>query len=124
YQLLNGEQALALARERYGYARGDFQRADNQRLVATAIMKQVLQTPALEMPSTIQRLAACVTTDMSVTDIIGLAQEYRSAGDLIVNSALAPSSTATIDGVSYVITDEAAWKTMMEKVDAGEDPGK
>ena len=124
YQLLNGEQALALARERYGYARGDFQRADNQRLVATAIMKQVLQTPSLEMPSTIQRLAACVTTDMSVTDIISLAQAYRSAGDLTVYSALAPSSTATIDGVSYVITDEAAWKTMMQKVDAGEDPGK
>lgn len=29
YQLLNGSQALAFARERYGYTRGDFQRADN-----------------------------------------------------------------------------------------------
>ncbi len=124
YQLLDGEQALAFARERYGYARGDFQRADNQRLVATAIMKQVLQTPALEMPSIVQRLASCVTTDMSVTDVIGLAQAYRSAGDLTVYSALAPSSTETIDGVSYVITDEAAWRAMMQKVDAGEDPGK
>ena len=33
-QLLNGEQALAFARERYGYIRGDFQRADNQRILA------------------------------------------------------------------------------------------
>ena len=42
YQLLNGSQALAFARERYGYTRGDFQRADNQKLVAQAIVKQVL----------------------------------------------------------------------------------
>ena len=41
-QLLNGEQALAFARERYGYTRGDFQRADNQRILAQAIVKKVL----------------------------------------------------------------------------------
>lgn len=120
-QLLNGEQALAFARERYGYLRGDFQRADNQRILAEAIMKQVLELPALELPSTIQSLAQCVSTDLSVSDIVQLAMKFQQSG-LTVHSGMAPSSTATIDGVSYVITDYAAWAQMMELVDAGLDP--
>lgn len=120
-QLLNGEQALAFARERYGYLRGDFQRADNQRILAEAIMKQVLELPALELPSTIQSLAQCISTDLSVSDIVQLAMKFQQSG-LTVYSGMAPSSTATIDGVSYVITDYAAWAQMMELVDAGLDP--
>lgn len=120
-QLLNGEQALAFARERYGYLRGDFQRTDNQRILAEAIMKQVLELPALELPGAIQNLAQCVSTDLSVTDIVQLALKFQESG-LTVRSGMAPSSTATIDGVSYVITDYAAWSQMMELVDAGLDP--
>lgn len=120
-QLLNGEQALAFARERYGYLRGDFQRTDNQRILAEAIMKQVLELPALELPGTIQSLAQCVSTDLSVTDIVQLALKFQESG-LTVYSGMAPSSTATIDGVSYVITDYVAWAEMMELVDAGLDP--
>lgn len=120
-QLLSGAEALAFARERYGYARGDFQRADNQRLVATAIMKQVLSKPAPELPGIVQDLASTVTTDLSATDLIGLARQFQGEG-LTVYSALAPSSTATIDGVSYAISDEAGWQAMMEKIDKGENP--
>lgn len=120
-QLLSGSEALEFARERYGYARGDFQRADNQRLVATAIMKQVLSKPAAELPGAVEDLASTVTTDLSATDIISLATKFQGGG-MTIYSALAPSSTATIDGVSYVISDEAAWRAMMEKIDKGEDP--
>lgn len=121
YQLLNGSQALALSRERYGYVRGDFQRSENQRLVAAAIMKQVLSKPAAELPGAVQDLASTVTTDMSATDIISLASKFQG-GDMTIYSAMAPSSTATIDGVSYVISDQAGWNAMMSKVDSGEDP--
>lgn len=121
--LLTGEQALALARERYGYTRGDFQRADNQRLVAEAIMKKVLDLPVAELPGAVSSLAGCVSTDLSVSDIISFAQMYQQAeGSLTVYSAMVPSSTSTIDGVSYVITDTTSWTKMMELVDAGEDP--
>lgn len=121
-QLLNGEQALALARERYGYERGDFQRADNQKLILQAIIKQTLDASPLQMPGLIQQLAGCVTTDYSVTDIISLAQTFQNAGDFTIYSATAPSSTMTIDGVSYVVVDQEAWSQMMERVDSGADP--
>ncbi len=121
-QLLDGEQALAFARERYGYLRGDFQRADNQKILVQAIIEQVLDVPPLNLPGTIQQLAECVTTDYSITDIISLAQEFQSAGDITFYSATVPSSTMTIDGVSYVICDQTEWTEMMQLVDAGYDP--
>ena len=121
-QLLDGETALAFARERYGYTRGDFQRADNQKLLLKAIIKQVLEVAPIDLPGTIQQLAQCVTTDYSLTDIVALAQKFQSAGDITFYSATVPSSTATLDSVSYVITDYTAWTEMMQKVDAGADP--
>lgn len=121
YQLLNGEQALSLARERYGYTRGDFQRADNQKLIATAIIKKVLEQPATQLPATIQKLAQCVTVNYSVSDIVSLAQKLQKTG-VKFYSATVPSTTETIDGVSYTITVEDKWKEMMELVKQGKDP--
>ena len=121
-QLLNGEQALAFARERYGYERGDFQRADNQKILLQAIIKKVLSLSPIDLPGTIQQLASCVTTDYSVTDIIALAQKFQGAGSIAFYSATVPSSTMTLDSVSYVVTDQAAWTDMMQRVNAGADP--
>ena len=121
-QLLDGATALAFARERYGYALGDFQRADNQKLLVKAIVKQVLAVSPLDLPGTVQRLAECVTTDYSVTDVVALAQRFQGAGSVTFYSATVPSSTMTLDSVSYVVTDQAAWAEMMQRVDAGADP--
>lgn len=121
YQLLNGSQALAFARERYGYSRGDFQRADNQKLVAQAIIKQVLDQQPTELPGTIQELAGCVTTDYSISDIVSLAQQFQGTG-VTFYSATVPSTTATIDGVSYTITVQDKWDEMMALVKQGKDP--
>lgn len=121
-QLLTGKQALAFARERYGYERGDFQRADNQKILLQAIIKKVLSLSPIDLPGTIQQLASCVTTDYSVTDIIALAQKFQGAGSIAFYSATVPSSTMTLDSVSYVVTDQAAWTDMMQRVNAGADP--
>ena len=121
-QLLNGEQALAFARERYGYTRGDFQRADNQRILAQAIVKKVLDVSPLELPGTVQQLAECVSTDYGLNEIIELAQKFQTAGAVTFYSGLVPSSTTTIDGISYVVTEYPGWTEMMQRVDAGEDP--
>lgn len=121
-QLLTGKQALAFARERYGYERGDFQRADNQKILLQAIIKQVLSLSPIDLPGTIQQLASCVTTDYSITDIIALAQRFQEAGSVSFYSATVPSSTMTLDSVSYVVTDQAAWTDMMQRVNAGADP--
>lgn len=120
-QLLDGAQALTFARERYGYLRGDFQRADNQRILAEAIVKKALDSSPLDLPGIVQQLASCVSTDLAIGDIVGLAQNFQSSGATFY-SALAPSSTMMLDDVSYVVTDYAAWTEMMRRVEAGQDP--
>lgn len=120
-QTLNGEQSLIFARSR-AYADGDFQRTANQRILLEAIINKVLSLPATALPGAIQNLAACVTTDFSVIDLVSLAQKFQAADGMTMYSGMAPSSTAMIDGVSYVITDEVAWTEMMTLVDSGGDP--
>lgn len=121
-QLLDGEQALAFARERYGYTRGDFQRSDNQRILAEAIIKKVLASSPFDLPGTIQRLADCVSTDFSVGDIVGLAQKFQQVSTPTFYSGMVPSSTMTLEGVSYAVTEYPDWTDMMKRVDAGYDP--
>jgi len=123
-QRLNGEQALAFARERYGYNEGDFQRAENQRILVQALADTILSLPPTELPGTIQSLAGCVSTDYDLNELIELAQTFRSAEHYYFYSCMVPSTTQTIDGVSYAITLEDEWKNMMQMVDSGQDPSK
>lgn len=123
-QRLNGEQALAFARERYGYNEGDFQRAENQRILVQALADEILSLPAVELPGTVQSLANCISTDFDLNELISLAQTFQSAEHHYFYSAMVPSTTQTIDGVSYAITLEDEWKEMMAMVDSGQDPSK
>lgn len=123
-QRLNGEQALAFARERYGYNEGDFQRAENQRIIVQAIADTILSLPPTELPGAVQSLANCISTDYSLDELISLAQTFQSAEHYYFYSAMVPSTTETIDGVSYTITLEDEWADMMQMVDTGQDPNK
>ncbi len=123
-QRLNGEQALAFARERYGYNEGDFQRAENQRIIVQAIADTVLSLPPTELPGAVQSLANCISTDYSLDELVNLAQTFQQAEHYYFYSAMVPSTTKTIDGVSYTITLEDEWADMMQMVDTGQDPSK
>lgn len=123
-QRLNGEQALAFARERYGYNEGDFQRAENQRILVQALADTILSLPPTDLPGAVQSLANCISTDYSLNELIELAQTFQSAEHYYFYSAMVPSTTQTIDGVSYTITLEDEWANMMQMVDTGQDPSK
>lgn len=123
-QRLNGEQALAFARERYGYTDGDFQRAENQRILVQALADAILSLPPTDLPGAIQSLANCVSTDFSLNELIEFMQVFQQAEHYYFYSAMVPSTTKTIDGVSYTITLEDEWEKMMEMVDTGQDPSK
>lgn len=120
-QLLSGEQALAYARERHHVSGGDFGRAQAQRQIVEAIIRQVLESSPAELPGLITQLANCITTDLSVPDIISYAREFLGKG-LTVYSAVCPSYTLNQDGVSYVGTMFEEWRRMMQLTDAGLDP--
>ena len=120
-QTLNGEQALVFARSR-SYTTGDFQRSANQRLLVEAFIEKVLSMPPADIPGLVKQAAKCITTDMSLTDIIGYIQKFQDADGLTIYSAMIPSTTADSDGVSYVVCDVEALKEMMAVVNEGGDP--
>lgn len=122
-QVMDGEQALAYARERYTVSGGDFGRAQAQRQIATAIVKQVLASNPLQIPGLVSSLASSITTDLSIADIVSYAMELQgAAADLTLYSAVTPSYALEQDGVSYVATMYVEWGEMMRRTDAGLDP--
>lgn len=120
-QHLDGNQALVFARSR-AYVDGDFTRTANQRKLIMAIVNKVLALPVTDLPGVIQSAASAVTTDLSVNDIISLAQQFKDEGDITIYSAMVPSTTGYVGEVSYVFADTESLKTMMKLVEAGEDP--
>lgn len=120
-QLLTGEQALVFVRDRHHVSGGDFGRAQAQRLVVEAILRQVLESSPVELPGVITKLAGCITTDLSVVQLIEYGQQFLGKS-LTVYSAVCPSYTLWQDGVSYVGTMFDEWRRMMQLTDAGLDP--
>lgn len=72
---LNGEQALAFARERYAYTEGDRQRVKNQQQVLMAVAKKAL-SPAIitNYPALMDALSGAFQTDLSESQIKELLQ--------------------------------------------------
>lgn len=125
-QTLSGDQALILCRSRHAYddlGGGDSYRAANQRLVLGAIAKKVLASDPATMASTVQALSKYVTTDLEITDIVGLAQAMQGLDPATdIYSAMEPTTSSYINGVWYEINDIEAWQTMMSRVDQGLPP--
>lgn len=125
-QTLSGDQALILCRSRHAYDEfgdGDSYRAANQRLVLAAIAKKILAADVATMASTVQALSQYVTTDLEITDIIGIAQAMQGldpATDLY--SGMEPTTSSYIDGVWYEINNVEQWKAMMARVEQGLPP--
>ena len=120
-QHLDGEAALVFVRSR-AYVDGDFTRTSNQRLLIQAILDKVISLPVTDLLGVVSAGAECVSTDMSVQDIYGLATQFQSIGDITIYSCMVPSTTGYVDGVSYVFTDEDGLADIMEVIEAGGDP--
>ncbi len=117
-QVLDGEHALIFCRSR-NTSIGDYQRQANQRMFLQALASKVLQADAPTMLSAVNSIAGAVTTDMDVQTIVGLANELSGMSTDNIYTYTVPSSPKTIDGISYVIADETAWKNMMATIDSG-----
>lgn len=70
---VNGEQALAFARERHLYATGDFQRQANQQHVVERILQKAMETRDLnKLLNVLDAAGDNVTTNISVDQFISL----------------------------------------------------
>ena len=121
-QTLDGETALAWARTRYGYERGDFQRQENQRILITAIMNRMLSLSPKKIPGALDQMGDLIGTDMRCYDLVPLFLRFKLSNPVVYSTSV-PSAPEMIDGVSYVVADEAALANLMRIIDSGGDPG-
>ena len=125
-QHMDGEAALTFCRARHQFADGDYTRMRHQRMVLGALAKQVLNNfDATKVVSLINSLSDMLITDMEPTDIAACINAMRGMDVDNIYSANLPSyagEDTMINGQSYVFVYEDELKTMMKRVDAGEDP--
>ena len=123
YQCLNGEAALFYCRCRKFYD-GDYTRMRHQREFIKAIIKQVLDNPdPLTLFNVVDKCADMVTTDLSASEIISLASEFRGIDvDNNIYTAHAPSFAAMLGEISYVFVSQWQLDELMAIINRGEDP--
>jgi len=118
-QRLNAEQALTFVRSR-AYARGDFTRIKNQQKFLIALATQSLQPKNLgRLPSIAEAAAENIQTDMTIPELLSIASSLRGMSENATRGITVPGGTGTINGVSYVIPDEAKARTLFEQFRAG-----
>ena len=123
---LNGEQALAFARERYAYSEGDRQRTKNQQLVLMGIVDKVT-SPAIvkNYASIMDAMANTFSTTMSSDEISDLIkyqinnnpkwkmEQYmvNGTGDTLMCAELG-------DAASVMVPDQSTVKMAKDKISA------
>jgi anionic cell wall polymer biosynthesis LytR-Cps2A-Psr (LCP) family protein len=117
---MDGKTALLFSRVRHGFANGDYQRQQDQRILIEAIMKKALSNP-LTLPTVGKAMGGLLSTTMRCYNIIPLLARL-AVGTPTIYSASIPSTTQTIGGVSYVVANTQELATMMQVVESGGDP--
>ena len=123
---LNGEQALAFARERYAYTEGDRQRTKNQQLVLMAIVDKITSPSIVQNYSSIMdAMSNTFSTTMSSSEISDLIkyqinnnpkwkmEQYMvdGTGDTLMCAELG-------DAASVMVPDQSTVKLAKDKINA------
>jgi len=119
-QKLDGAHALTFVRSR-AFPRGDLQRIENQQTFLKAVLKEALK-PAnvLRLPSTVSAMADSMTTDLSVGDLLSIANQMKGMNADALEAVTMPGEPQMIGGGSYVVMDEEAFAAMIERVKNGQ----
>lgn len=118
-QHMDGQTALLFSRARHGFALGDFQRQADQQVLIQAVVKKMLSSPSA-LGSALQVMGDVLSTDMKMYQIMPLGARLGLGST--VYSCSVPSEAQNIDGISYVVADDAEVKEFMGVVNSGQDP--
>ncbi len=81
YQRLDGEHALTFVRARHQFADQDFSRMKNQQLFFLALADQIGKVGNVaKLPQMVSAVAPYIQTDMSLVEMIKMAQALRGSG--------------------------------------------
>ena len=125
---LSGQTALLYVRERYDLPRGDFDRAERQRLVIQAIVDKLASSQTLTNPNkllaVIDRLSKSVTLDDSLTNqrIIALVQTLQLTSDEVIDQFQVPVAGfgTSAAGASYVKPDNKRMAELAAALNSGQ----
>lgn len=119
--LINGTEALTLARCRHGnppdqgaYAMGDYQRTLNQRNLIKAIAKKILKQDPTQYPSLIAGLSACVETNMSVSKLVQVATNMKGFNPDSMEAAQLPICGDSVDGQWFAALYDDVFQVMRD----------
>ena len=123
-QHLNGAQAEVWVRERNSYATAaDMNRQSKVRTVVFEILKEIKKKPVWELPSIISECAACVTTDLSSTDLLSMLNAIGSNPTMYSGTGPYEGDENPHAGNLWLCyQDPDGWKRVMDVVVSGGDP--
>lgn len=120
-QVLYGESALVFVRSRQ-YEIGDFQRQANQRTLLQAVAKQILAQDVVTIGASVTKIAEMTTTSMDITEIASVAMSMQGMKENSIHTYSIPSAIDMVDGISYVVVDDAQARALIASINAGEYP--
>jgi polyisoprenyl-teichoic acid--peptidoglycan teichoic acid transferase len=120
YQKLDGWKALTLVRARHQFADGDFQRTKDQQMFLKALVKQGLQlSNVFKAPQIVNAVVNHIHTDLKVREIVDLINQFKGMKETDMDGATVPGSPKYMNGISYVIGDDAGLRAMVKRMKAG-----
>lgn len=104
---LNGKEALAFVRMRYGDSRGDFGRQDRQKQVVQSVLKKGASVNSLlHYKSIFEAISNNVRTNMTFDEMIDIQANYREAARQIEQLYINEGKGKRMDGIWYYIMNE------------------
>lgn len=112
-QFVDGTQALAYSRIRYTTG-GDAERTQRQRTVLSALFEKITTIAPTQYLGLINNVLPYVQTNLAANDVLSLSTKVAAIGTSQLEQERFPrdefSWSETINGVSYIVFDEAATK--------------
>lgn len=104
---LNGEEALAFVRMRYGDPRGDFGRQDRQKQVIQSVLKKGASVSSLlNYKSIFGAISDNVRTNMTFDEMIDIQANYREAAGQIEQLYINEGKGKRMNGIWYYIMND------------------
>ena len=103
-QRLNGKDALSYVR--YRSDGDDTTRIARQQKFMKELIEEVLQLSTIwKLPKLVTEVSECVDTNLSYTEMLGLANAMRKLDSSTIEGQMLPGTPKYIDGISYWLPD-------------------
>jgi LCP family protein required for cell wall assembly len=121
WQTLDGQHALTFVRARHQFADQDFSRIRNQQSFLKALVKKAgTLTNPIQLAGLVNAVAEAVDTDLSLSELYGLARDFRGMPEGNIETITMPGTSKFVDGLSYVVADEAAMDKIIRRMETGQ----